>query len=71
MELEGDNNTNRDWCFYYSHLRIIKGTGSLGFRRKNGNHPNYNITENGLDTEMSSGELRMLAVIQTPVKTIS
>ena len=27
MEHEGDNYTNRDWCFWYSHQRIIKGTG--------------------------------------------
>ena len=29
MEHEGDNYTNHDWCFWYSHQRIIKGTGGL------------------------------------------
>ena len=33
-----------------------------------GDHPNYNIIENGQNTEKSFGELRGLAVIQTPVK---
>ena len=31
-------------------------------------HPNYNITENGQNTEKSSGNLRRLAVTQTPTK---
>ena len=46
MEHEGDNYTNRDWGFRYSHQRIIKGTGGLGGRRTNGDHPNNNIIEN-------------------------
>ena len=25
MQHEGDNYTNRDWCFWYRHQRIIKG----------------------------------------------
>ena len=47
MEHEGDNYTNRDWCFWYSHQKIVKGTGGLGSRRKSGYHPNYGIIENG------------------------
>ena len=65
MDHEGDNYTNRDWGFWYSHQRIMKGTGGLGGRRTSGDHPNYNITENGLNTEKSSGDLRRLAVTQT------
>ena len=45
MEHEGDNYTNRDWCFWYSHQSIIKGTGGLGGRRTRRDHPNYNIFE--------------------------
>ena len=26
LEFEGDHNSNRDWCSWYSHRRIIKGT---------------------------------------------
>ena len=29
-----------DWCFWYSHQRIIKGTGGLGSWRISGDHPN-------------------------------
>ena len=31
-------------------------------------HPNNNITENGQNTEKSPGDLRRLAVTQTPAK---
>ena len=33
-----------------------------------GDHPNYYIIENGQNTEKSPGDLRRLAVTQTPVK---
>ena len=29
MEHEGDNYTNRDWCFSYCHKRLLKGQGDL------------------------------------------
>ena len=47
MEHEGDNYTNCDWCSWYSHQRINKGTGGLGGRRTSGDHPNYSFIENG------------------------
>ena len=68
MEHEVDNRTNRDWCSCYSHQRIIKGSGGLGDKRTGGDHPNYYIIENGQNTEKSLGNLRRLAVTQTPVK---
>ena len=67
MEHESDNYTNRDWCFCYSHLRIIKGTRVLGGRKTSGDHPNNNIIENGQNTDKSPGDLRRHAVTQTPV----
>ena len=33
-----------------------------------GNHPNNNIIENGQNIEKSPGDLRRLAVTQTPAK---
>ena len=36
--------------------------------RMSGDHPNYSIIENGQNTEKSPGDLRRLAVTQTPVK---
>ena len=50
MEYEGDNNTNRDWCFRFSNWTIIKGTGGLGCWMTSGDHPNYSIIENGQNT---------------------
>ena len=68
LEHEGDNYTNRDWYFCYSHHSIIKGTGGLGGRSTSGNHPNYSIIENDQTTERSPGELKSFSVTQTPVK---
>ena len=50
VEHEGDNYTSCDWCFWYSHQRIIKGTGGLGNRRKSGDHLNSYIIENSQNT---------------------
>ena len=69
MEHEIDNYTNRDWCFWYSHRRIIKGTGGIGNKRTSGDHPNNYILENGQKTKKSPRDLRRLAVTQTPVKS--
>ena len=44
---------------------LQKGTGGLGSWRTDGDHPNDGIVEN---TEKSPGDLRRLAVTQTPVK---
>ena len=68
MEHEGDDYTNRDWCFRYSNKRIIKRTGGLGSKKTSGDHPNYSIIENGQNTEKSPGDLRKLAVNQTQMK---
>ena len=46
---------------------IIKGTEGFWGWRTSGDHPNYNITETGQNTGKSSGDLRWLAVTQTPV----
>ena len=62
MEHEGDDYTNRDWCFWYSHQRIIEGSGGLGGWRTSGDHPNYCIIENGQNTEKSSGDSRRLVI---------
>ena len=40
MEYESDNHTYCDWCFWYCHQRIIKGTGGLGNERISGDHLN-------------------------------
>ena len=68
MEHGGDNYTNRDWCFWYSHQRIIKGARGLGGWRTSGDDPNYCIIENDQNTEKSLRDSRKLAVTQTSVK---
>ena len=47
---------------------VTKGTGVLGSWRTGGDHPNDSIIENGQNTEKSPGDLRRLAVTQSPVK---
>ena len=44
--------------------RLLKGLEDLGV----GDHLNYYIIENGQNTEKSAGDLRRLAVTQTPMK---
>ena len=68
MEHEGDNYTNQDWCFWYSHQRIIKGPGGFGVQGKSADHPSNSIIENAQNTEKIPGNLRRLAVTQIPVK---
>ena len=65
MESEGDN---WDWCFWYSNKTIIESTGGLGSCRTSKDHANDSIIENGQNSEKSPGDLRRLAVTQTPVK---
>ena len=42
--------------------RLLKGLEDL----KDGDHPNYSIVDNSQNTEKSPGDLRRLAVTQTP-----
>ena len=50
---------------------VIKGTdkcsGGFGNKRTCGDHPNDIIVKNDQNTEKSPGDLRSLAVTQTPV----
>ena len=68
MEHEGDDYTDRDWWIRNSNKRVIKEIGGRGTWWMSGDHPNYSITENCQNTEKSPGDLRRLAVSQTPVK---
>ena len=36
VEHEIDDDTNRGWCFWYNHQRIIKRTGGHGNNRMSG-----------------------------------
>ena len=58
VEHKSDNYTNCNWCFWYSHQRINTRTGGHGNKRTSRDNLNYNIIENGQNTEKSPGELR-------------
>ena len=49
---------------------IVKGIGSLGYKKASGNHPKNSIIKIGQNTEKNPGYLRRLAVAQTPVKNL-
>ena len=53
---------------FYCHQKIIKGSGGRGGMRTGGDCPNYSIFEIGQNSEKSPGDLRILAVTQTPSK---
>ena len=53
VEHESNDYTNYNRCSWYNHRRIIKGTGRLGNKKTNGDHPNYSIIEIGQNTEKS------------------
>ena len=47
---------------------FINGPGGFESGRPSGDHPNYSIIENGQNTEKSPGDLRRLAITQSPVE---
>ena len=47
---------------------LFKGQEDLEVGGRVGDHPNNSIIENGQNTEKSPGDLRRLAVTQSPVK---
>ena len=47
---------------------LLKGTGGVGSWQTGGDHPSDSIIENGQYSDKSPGDLRKLAVTQTPVK---
>ena len=51
-----------------SHQRIYKGTEGLGNKRTSGDHQNYSTVEIGQNTSKTPGDLKRLAVTQTPVE---
>ena len=68
LEGEGDDYISCNWCVWNNNERLTKGIGGLGGWWTSGDHPHYYIIENGQNTEKSPGDLRSLAVTQSPVK---
>ena len=67
---ESNSYTNCRKCSWYSHQRFGKRTGGLESWRTSGDRPNNSIVKNGQNTEKSPGDLRRLAVNQTPEKKL-
>ena len=68
LEHKDDGDTNCNWRTWYSHKRIDTETGVFGNKRTSGDHRKYNIVEITQNTEKSPGDLRRLAVTQTPME---
>ena len=68
MEYESDSDTNCNLHTWYSHQRTGTETRRFGNKRTSVDHPNYSIVEISQNTEKSPGDLKRLAVTQTPVK---
>ena len=68
MEHERNGYTNCNWYSWYSHQKIGIGIGGLRNNRMSGDYPNYSIVQIGQNTVKGPGDLRRLAVTQTPVK---
>ena len=67
MEHESDSDASYNWRARYNHYGIGTWIRGLGDKRS-GDHPNYSIIEIGQNTKKSPGDLRRLAVTQTPVE---
>ena len=68
MEHESDDYTSCNWCSWYSHQRIGTKSGGLGNNRMGGDYSNYSFVLIDQNAEKNPGDLRRLAVTQTPVK---
>ena len=66
MEYERDGDTNYNWSAWTDPQKL--GKGRLRIKYRNRDHPNTSIVEIGQNTKKSPGDLRRLAVTQTPVK---
>ena len=63
MEHESDGYSNCNWRTRYS-----KGAGELANKRTSGDNPDYSIVEIIRNTKEGPGDLRRIAVTQTPVE---
>ena len=68
VEHESDGDTNCNWCSWYSHQKISKGTGRRENKWTSGDHPNSSIVEIVENSKKSPKDLGRLAVTHTPVE---
>ena len=68
MGHEGDGDTNSNRCTRNNSRMISLEAGRTRNQRKSGVLPDYSIIKIGQNTEKGSGDLKRLAVTQTPVE---
>ena len=74
MKIKENENQEKYFDFARETVMVIvisllrKETGRFGNRGTNRDHPNYNNVEIDQNTEKSPGDMRRLAVSQSPVK---
>ena len=66
LKHEGDGNINCCWYARNGPQRLRKETRRIENQKKNRDHPDYSIVEDGQNTEKSPGDPRRIAAI--PVK---
>ena len=67
-ERESNDYTNCNKCSWNSHQGISTKTEGIGNSGTSGDCSNYNILKIGQNTEEGPGELRLLAVTQSPLE---
>ena len=67
MEYEDGSDTNCNWCTWKELQKLYKLAGRAKNRRASKDHLNYWIVEISQNNEKSPGELRKIAIIQTPM----
>ena len=68
MEREGNGDTNCNWFPWNNLQRNDKETRTLKNLRNSTDHPDYNIIKIGQNTGKCPGDLKRLAVSQTPTQ---
>ena len=66
MEHEGDSDNNCSWCTWSCPQRIGKGTGRIRNQKTSRKHLDYRITKISQNTVKRPGDLKRLAVTQSP-----
>ena len=68
MDHEGDGGISCNRFTWNDFKMIGKGTGKIGNQKTSRNHPSYSFVKISQNIEKSPGDLRRIAVSQTPVK---
>ena len=66
MDHKGDGDTNYNWYAWNNPQKIGTGTGRLGNKRTSSDYSDYSIIKISQNTDKIHGDLRRLAVTQTP-----